>query len=102
TELCKLRKVPDDNVPDRNAAIEALRWLKQLSLNHKIITLKKNVDERARIEESQRKQAALVARAEKMESLRSTYAVIASASDDPQSRGYSLEALLSELFALHE
>src|SRR5687767_11222431 len=33
TELCKLRKVPDDNVPDRDAAIEALRWLKQLSLN---------------------------------------------------------------------
>jgi hypothetical protein len=102
TELCKLRKVPDDNVPDRDAAIEALRWLKQLSLNHKIITLKRNVDERMRIEESQRKQAALIARAEKMESLRSTYGVIASASDDPQSRGYSLEALLSELFALHE
>jgi hypothetical protein len=32
TELAKLRKVPDDNVPDREAALNALRWLKELAL----------------------------------------------------------------------
>lgn len=34
TELCKLRKVPDENVPDRNAALDALRELKDLAVSH--------------------------------------------------------------------
>jgi hypothetical protein len=102
TELAKLRKVPDDNVPDREGALEALRWLKALALNHKMIALKTKVDQETRAEEARRRQAALVARANKMEQLRNTYAAIASSTDDPQSRGYSLEDLLSELFAVHE
>jgi hypothetical protein len=102
TELAKLRKVPDDNVPDRDAALNALRWLKELAVNHKMIALKKEVEERNRVEEARRNQAALVARSNKMEQLRKTYAAIASATDDPQTRGYSLEDLLSELFAVHE
>src|SRR5258706_9854056 len=73
TELAKLRKVPDDNVPDREAALGALRWLKELALNHKMIALKTQVDERNRAEETRRNQAALVARANKMEQLRKTY-----------------------------
>jgi hypothetical protein len=36
TELCKLKKVPDQNVPDMDAAIEALRWLKELAVGQKI------------------------------------------------------------------
>lgn len=102
TELAKLRKVPDDNVPDREAALSALRWLKQLALNHKMIILKSKAEQNTRAQEAQRRQAALMARADKMEQLRKTYVAIASADDDPQSRGYSLEDLLSELFAVHE
>jgi len=102
TELAKLRKVPDDNVPDREAALNALRWLKELALNHKMIALKSKVEQQSRAEEARRRQAALVARANKMEQLRTTYAAIASATEDPQSRGYGLEDLLSELFAVHE
>src|ERR1035437_4811216 len=34
TELCKLRKIPDDKVPDRNAALDALRALKELAVSH--------------------------------------------------------------------
>ena len=102
TELAKLRKVPDDNVPDREAALNALRWLKELALNHKMIALKTDVDQRSRAEEARQRQAALMARADKMEQLRKSYIDIASATDDPQSRGYSLEDLLSELFAVHE
>ena len=82
TELAKLRRVPDDNVPDRDAALDALRWLKELAVNHKMIALKTKIDERDRVEEARRTQAALVARASKMEQLRNTYAAIASASDD--------------------
>lgn len=102
TELAKLRKVPDDNVPDREAALNALRWLKELAVNHKMIALKTDMDQRNRAEEARQRQAALMARADKMEQLRKSYIDIASATDDPQSRGYSLEDLLSELFAVHE
>ena len=102
TELAKLRKVPDDNVPDRESALEALRWLKELAVNHKMVALKSKVEQQNRAEEARRRQAALVARANKMEQLRTTYAAIASATEDPQSRGYGLEDLLSELFAVHE
>lgn len=102
TELAKLRRVPDDNVPDREAALNALRWLKQLAVNHKMIILKSKAEQNTRAEEAQRRQAALMARAEKMEELRKMYATIASAADDPQARGYSLEDLLCELFAVHE
>jgi hypothetical protein len=102
TELAKLRKVPDDNVPDREAALSALRWLKELAVNHKMIALKTDVDQRSRAEEARQRQAALMARADKMEQLRKSYIDISSATDDPQSRGYSLEDLLSELFAVHE
>ena len=102
TELAKLRKVPDDNVPDREAALNALRWLKELAVNHKMIALKTEVEQKSRAEEARQRQAALMARADKMEQLRKSYIDIASATDDPQSRGYSLEDLLSELFAVHE
>ena len=34
TELCKLRKVPDENVPDRDAALAALRELKELAVSN--------------------------------------------------------------------
>src|SRR2546423_1515666 len=77
TELAKLRKVPDDNVPDREAALRALRWLKELALNHKMIVLKTQAEQNTRAEEARRRQAALVARANKMEQLRKTYAAIA-------------------------
>src|SRR5437588_6515488 len=36
TELCKLRDVPDQTVPDRDAALRALRWLKELAQAQKV------------------------------------------------------------------
>jgi Restriction endonuclease len=102
TELCKLRKVPDENVPDMDAALKALRWLKERALDHKLIALKSKADQDARAEETRRRQGALVARAEKMEELRKNFAAMVTAAEDPQSRGYGLEDLLAELFAVHE
>jgi hypothetical protein len=40
--------------------------------------------------------------AQKMERLRTTFGAMVVATDDPQDRGYGLEDLLAELFALHE
>lgn len=102
TELCKLRNVPDETVPDRNAALEALRWLKQLAVTQQMFVEEKRTASEAREQEARRKQAALAARAQKMEELRNTYNSMATSKEDPQTRGYGLEDLLAELFAVHE
>lgn len=102
TNLCKLRKVPDDNVPDRDAALSALRWLKERALDHKLVALQAKVDQDTRAEEVWRRQGALLARAEKMDELRKAFGAMVSASKNPQERGYGLEDLLAELFAVHE
>jgi len=102
TELCKLRKVPDENVQDMDAAIEALRWLKQLAVSQKIVVDEEQNLEKSRAEEAIRKQAALAARSQKMEQLRTTFTSMAISKEDPQARGYGLEDLLAELFDSHE
>ncbi len=102
TELCKLRKLPDDNVPDRNAGLEALRRLKELALENKLVIRKEELKRESRVEEARKVQAAVAARAGKMEELRTAFNTMARSADDPQSRGYGLEDLLGELFAVHE
>ena len=41
TNLCRFRKLPDENVPDRSAGLNALRNLKHLALDPKLIVIKK-------------------------------------------------------------
>jgi hypothetical protein len=38
TELCKLRSLPDSEVPDRDAGLDALRTLKRLAVEHHLMT----------------------------------------------------------------
>ena len=102
TELAKLRKVPDESVPNKDAALSALRYLKELAVNQKILVEEDRQREDSQAQDARRKQAALVARAQKMEELRRTFYSWAGAPEDPQSRGYGLEDLLAELFELHE
>lgn len=101
TALCQLRNVPDDKVPDRNAALDALRILKDLALRYdlvareefdKEITKKHLADEQSRLVRE---------RAAKLEDLRKSFNT-AVVSSDRQSAGYSLEDLLRALFALFE
>ncbi len=102
TELCKLKDVPDETVPNRNAALDSLRWLKQLALSQKLIAIKTKEKEDVHAQEVKRRQAAIVARAQKMEELRGTFSAMVTSKHDPQSRGYGLEDLLAELFGVHE
>lgn len=104
TELCKLRKVPDDNVPDREAALAAIRWLKQLAVQHNLLTEEKQTASDSRATEAKRKQAALAARAQKTEQLRSDFMAmsLAKSQEEIQRRGYDLEELLAQLFELNE
>jgi hypothetical protein len=102
TELCKLRRVPDDNVPDRDGAISALRYLKELAVAQKLFAEEERSAAEARTQETRRRQAALAARAQKMEQLRTSFTAMAVSKDDPQTRGYALEDVLAELFEAHE
>jgi hypothetical protein len=101
TALCQLRNLPDKEVPDRDAGLDALRKLKELALSHDLVA-REELD-RGR----QRKQAAaeqariLKERAAKLESLRQTFNT-AVMNQNRQSAGYSLEDLLRELFSLFE
>jgi len=102
TDLCKLRNVPDESIPDRDAAIKALRWLKELALTQKLVVEEEKKAATQRDQEVRRKQAAIVARAQKMEELRHKLTSMAMSQDDPQRRGYGLEDLFAELFEVHE
>lgn len=101
-ELCRLRGVPDE-AADKDEAIAALRWLKELASSQGMVQDEERVARTSRVDEAKRRQAAVTARAAKMEELRKTFlSMITSGSDDPHGRGYGLEDLLAELFDLHE
>lgn len=102
TELCKLRDVRDKAVEDRNAGFDALRWLKELAVLHDIEVQEDRMRADAKTEEARRKQAAIAARAQKMEELRRVFAAMVINPEAPQRRGYALEDLLAELFEAHE
>ncbi len=102
TELCKLRNVPDPTVPDRDAALTALRYLKEVAQAQKLVVEEEKSHAEQRSLEVRRRQAALAARAQKMEQLRASFAAMVVSRDDPQERGYGLEDLLAEMFEVHE
>lgn len=101
-ELCRLRGVPDE-AADKDDAIAALRWLKELAVSQGMVQHEDRAARKNRVDEAKRRQAAVTARAAKMEELHYTFlSMVTSGSDDPQGRGYGLEDLLAELFDLHE
>jgi hypothetical protein len=101
TELCKLRGLPDDEVPDRDAGLDALRTLKRLALEHELVTKKEKQETKTRVSQSQELAQRAREREEKRTQLYSMYREALSA-EDRQARGYALEDILKELFALYE
>ena len=57
TNLWNLRSLPDDNVPNRNAGLDALRKIKPLALDQKLIVKKERSEKDSRLEELRRKSA---------------------------------------------
>lgn len=102
TELCKLRKLPDESVENKDAGLQALRWLKEVAIEQKLEVEEEQSKNEAKNQAAQRKQAGLAARAQKMQELRGLFHSMATASEDPAARGYSLEDLLADLFEAHE
>lgn len=102
TQLCDLRNVPDSSVPDRDAGLQALRSLKELAVSHDLVAKQQRSTIEKRAQEARLRQAALVAKAQKLDELRRAFTAMATSQNDPQQRGYSLEELLAGLFELNE
>src|SRR5262249_27421112 len=99
TELCKLRKIPDENVPDRNAALNALRELKDLAVSHDLYAEEKKSAGSQRQEFAKQREQIVRERSAKLRELQKTFTAELT-SPDRQAAGYALEDLLRELFSL--
>lgn len=101
TELCKLKTLPDDAVLDRDAGLDALRELKHLAVEHDLSV----EDDRVRGQRATASARAAIQRAGEVErrlkELNQLFAQMCSATDY-QARGYDLEDLVTELFALYQ
>ena len=101
TNLCKLRKLPDSDVPDRDAGLDALRTLKKLAIEHDLYVEEQKSTSTKRDILAGERQKLVTERAEKLQTLHKIFCDGLQASNR-QSAGYSLEDLLQELFALFE
>jgi len=99
TELCKLRNLPDQNVPNPDAGLDALRTIKRLAVDHDLFVeeaknksnLKKNIsEEKAKIIEE---------RSKLLKTLHQEF-MSCVVSTNRQSAGYSLEDILEKLCPL--
>lgn len=101
TELCKLKDVPDPKVSDRNAALEALRKLKQLAVEHDLLTINERTKSDQKKFFAEQKEQLINFRARKLSELQSRFTGGLS-QQNRQAAGYSLEDILVELFSLSE
>lgn len=102
TNFCRLRNLPDESVTDRDAGLAALRNLKELATAHELAVGEDRSAADQRAAAAKVKQAALLARQEKVQQLRTEFYAMAASREDPQQRGYGLEDLLADLFDLNE
>jgi hypothetical protein len=101
TELCMLRSLPDSEVQDKDAGLAALRKIKELAIEQKLFV----EEEKVKIQKAAIHGEILVQnareRARRLAELHSRFTSMITSSD-LQARGYSLEHLLKDLFAVFE
>jgi len=102
TEMCKLRDVPDKTVEDRDGALAALKSIKELALQYRLLQIEEDDKTAQRKREAEMRQNGIVDRARRTEDLQRRFLSLVAAKDDAQGRGYALEELLVDLFTLHE
>ncbi len=101
TALCNLRDISDKDVKDRDAAVAALRDLKQSALDRHLVKQRVQEDEMQRRKQGEARVKLTQERSQKLQTLRvrfgQTFAEV-----NRQKAGYELEAILKELFLLSE
>lgn len=101
TELCRLRNLPDSEVPDKDAGLDALRKLKRIALDNDLAVAEDHQGARRRKQDADLQVQKARERERRLSELSGAYAAMQT-STDPQARGYELEDLFKELFALFE
>ena len=101
TELCKLRNLPDREVPDRDAGLDALRRLKKAALEHDFDVKEEQTNRARRTADAAETTQKARDRDRRSKELHQAFVEL-SQSSNAQGRGYDLEDLLKELFALYE
>lgn len=101
TELCKLRNLPDKEVPDRDAGLDALRKLKKAAQEHDLDVREEQTTRARRAADAAETTQKARDRDRRLKELHQAFVEL-SQSADAQGRGYELEDLLKELFALYE
>lgn len=101
TELCKLRDLPDKDVPNRDAGIRSLRDLKNQAVLQKLYVEQTKQVEEGRSRTHEERQRLIQRRCERLTSLHKTFCE-AVTSTNRQEAGFSLEDLLKDLFGLFE
>lgn len=99
TELCKMRKLPDDDAPNPAAGLEALRKLKALAVENKIIIEENKTNAKIRRQIAQEKSKIVEERSKELSDIKQTF-LSAFTDQDRQGAGYALEDILMRLFAL--
>ncbi len=101
TALCQLRNVPDPKVPDRDAALDALRELKRLAVEHDLLAKEQQHAVKEKATDAEDRQKIVQERASKLAVLRQKFSdeVL---NPNRQRAGYALQDLLQELFGLFE
>jgi hypothetical protein len=101
TGLCRLRSLPDENVPDRNAGLAALRRLKELANEQKLVARETKKQELSRSQQHAERMRIIQDRRRKLEDLRNAFNA-AAIDTNRQRAGYTPENILKELFPLFE
>jgi len=101
TELCKLRNLPDSEVPDRDAGIDALRRLKSAAQENDLDVREEKTARQRRTADAAETTQKARERDRRLKELQQAFFQLAQSSDR-QASGYGLEDLLTELFAVYE
>lgn len=101
SELCRLRNLTDKEVPDRDAGLAALRNLKTVAAEHDLAVQEEKATAARRASDAATDIQKARDRDRRLAELHAAFVELTT-SEDRQARGYGLEDLLKELFALHE
>jgi hypothetical protein len=101
TEFCKLRNLPDSEVPNKDAGIAALRRLKELAIEQKLFFEEEKHQAQRQSSNADIRISKIKDREQKLSTLQKAFTSMVNLSDH-QARGYGLEDILCELFAIFE
>lgn len=101
TDICTLNKLPDTEVPDPDAGLQALRRVKKLAYENDLLAKKSRTEGEKRKSVLHQKVKIIEERVRKLKDVNEKFKD-AIKNPNRQQAGYSLEDLIKELFAIFE